>query len=98
MTNIGRPLQLEFCSCWVCSIIYGPFQISSLENNRVTYFTTNFTVHEILPENNLIKPESRKVEEAEILLLWNEEFIMTPNVNFAQSSQNLTMEQAETAG
>ena len=93
MTNIGRPLQ-------ECSIIYGPCQISSLENNRVTYFTNNFTVHEILPENNLIKPESSKVEEAEILLLsWlNEEFIMTPNVNFAQSSQNLTMEQAETAG
>ena len=39
-----------------------------------------------------------KVEEAEILLLLNEEFIMTPYVNFAQSSQNLTMEQAETAG
>ena len=73
-------------------------KISSLENNRVTYFTNNFTVHEILPENNLIKPESRKVEEAEILLLLNEEFIMTPNVNFAQSCQNLTMEQAETAG
>lgn len=90
MTNIGRPLQ-------ACSIIYGPFQIGSLENNRVTHFTNNFTVHEILPENNLIKPESRKVEEAEILLLLNEEFIMTLNVNFAQSSQNLTMEQAETA-
>ena len=55
-------------------------------------------MHEILPENNLIKPESRKVEEAEILLLLHEEFIMTPHVNFAQSSQNLTMEQAETAG
>ena len=57
-------------------MVYFNGKISSLENNRVTYFTNNFTVHEILPGNNLIKPKSRKVKEAEILLLLNEEFYL----------------------
>lgn len=74
-------------------------KISSLENNRVTYFTNNLQCMKFYPK---ITWSSRnrvlKVEEAEILLLLNEGFIMTPNVNFAQSSQNLAMEQAETAG